>query len=193
MKKNILVSIILFIVLFNLNIVISKANTFNLLIDSGKDRIKENEELVLKVKTDKKIEATTFYIKYDLSKVSFVESLTQKAQVKDFHEDGIVRVVCVDMTKEKINEIDLKFKAKEDTVGKARFEISNLTMQFADDSSIYTEESFEKENLKNAIEIYEPFIKKPGMREAFIALICAFILLLIINIIPKVKNKNKKK
>lgn len=188
--KNKIIKILHITILLIITIAInSKAVSFNLSTDI-KD-IKTEEEIIIKIQTDKNIETTTFYLKYDNTKLQFLENLTKNTFIKDYPEDGILRVVYLDTTQQGEKELNFKFKAKTDAKDNIMLSVTNLTIQFINDSTVYTKENLEQGSFDTSVNISKKTIFTPGIRNAFIVVFILLILLIIVNIINKKEKKKR--
>ena len=138
--------IIVFIALFEINV---NAASFN--ISASSNNVKVGNEVTVKINTDKNLEAATFYINYNKSVLEFVEKQTDKVTVKDYPDEGILRVVYLDPSMKGNNELAFKFKVKEEAQGTSDVKITNLTLQFIDDSTVYTNTNLKESNFEISI------------------------------------------
>ena len=175
---------IIFIVAFAVN---SNAASINLLTDT--DEINAGEEINITVKADRTIETTTFYLKYDNTKLEFKESQTEKTIVKDYPEEGVLRVVYLDTQLEGTTELRFKFKAKKNVSEIAEISITNFTVQLIDDSTVYTAANLEQSTFDTSIMINQKQILTTGMKIALIVVGALIVLLIIVNIIHKKEAK----
>ena len=162
--KNKTIKVMLLIILFlmMLSAFSYSASAASLNLTSDKNTIGIGEEVLVKVNTDENIETTTFYLNYDSRKIEFIESQTDNVAVKDYEVDGTLRVAYADLSKEGTNELNFKFKAKEDNVNKtADIQISKFTLHFINDSKTYNMNNLANSSFKTSIKIVETTKIKP--------------------------------
>ena len=187
MKKLIkqIVLIIVFIMLFTISV---NAETVNLVAD--KTLIKSGEEVSVKLNADKNMQIAMFHIEYDKEKLQFIEEDLPGVTLKDYPEDGVVRIVYLDMSQKGTQELSFKFKAKENKGGSCDLSVTNFSVEFADDFTEYNETNLKNSNFKTTITIQNTLSTK-------IIIITCIIVVLIIAIIVSIviykKTKNSKK
>lgn len=137
----------------------SIANAASLNITTDKEKIGKGEDVIVKVSTDKKIETTTFYLKYDSKTMEFVESNTSNLSVKDYAADGTLRVAYASISQQGTKNLEFKFQAKNDDNVKqsADLEISNFTLRFVNDSKVYKMTNLDDSTFKTTVKIQKPF------------------------------------
>ena len=186
MKNKILKIIIIITSLIPLLTITSNANNIN--IKTNESEVKAGNEFTIKIETDKKLDTTTFYLKYDNEKVKFIECLSENVSFKDYPDDGILRIVYFDLTKQGIDELLFKFKAKNNKYDNVDFELTNLTAQFMDDATVFNEKNLEQSEFKTTITI-----KRSYNFYSTIGIIIGIFLMIMILITFIVIRKKRKK
>jgi hypothetical protein len=188
MKNRVFKIIKLLILLVILYSTQSYASSFN--VSTDVNEIKTDEDVVLNINTDKNIEAITFYLKYDSTKLEFIDSLTRKTIVKDYPEEGILRVVYLDTTLIGTTDLRFKFRARENAKDDTKLSIENLTLQFIDDATVYTNSNLEQSTFENTINIKRVFKITTGIKIAIIVIVILLVLLILVTIESKRVKKN---
>ena len=176
-NKIISIAILLIIMLMAFSVNVNAAS-FN--ISTNEKQIKSGNEVIVNINTDANMETATFYIKYDNMKLDFVETKSTNVNVKDYPEEGTLRVVYLDMALKGTDELRFKFKAKDNAKENAEFSITNLTVQFVNDSNIYTDSNLKDSKLNVSIDIQQSLITN-GIIIALIAVAVLLILLVIVS------------
>lgn len=182
--KNIVIKIIKISIILIMSITIN-SNATSLNLSTNLEKTKVEDEIIVKAKTDKNIETATFYLKYDSTKLEFIENLTEKTIIKDYPEEGILRVVYLDPTLQGESELDFRFKVRENSKENVTISITNLTIQFINDSIVYTEENLDESTFETSIKVERKNLFTPGIWNAFIAVGILLILLVTIKSIHK--------
>ncbi len=169
----------------------TKLNAANLNLSTDLQETKENDEIIVKVETDKNIETATFCLKYDNSKLEFIEKLSEKVYIKDYPEEGILKVVYLDTDLIGEKSVNFKFKVKstKQQEDKTEIEINDLTMKFVEDVNIYTDENLEQSTFNTSINIKRKILITPGIMYGLVIIVILLVLLIIIR---KVIKKEKR-
>ena len=117
--------------------------------------------------------------------MEFIENLTEKTIIKDYPEEGILRVVYLDPTLQGESELDFRFKVRENSKENVTISITNLTIQFINDSIVYTDENLDESTFETSIKVERKNLFTPGIWNAFIAVGILLILLVTIKSIHK--------
>ena len=95
------------------------------------------DEILVKIKTNKKVMTASFYLNYDSSIISYEGFKTGSVATKDYPQDNLVRVVYADMSGSGTDEIILAFKLKNKDKQNVQFNLSNLTMTTTSEKKTY--------------------------------------------------------
>lgn len=191
--KNKVLKVLQFLILFAI-LYSTQSNATSLNLSTNSNEVKANEDVIFKINTDKDIEATTFFLKYDSTKLKFEECTTPKIIAKDYPEEGILRVIYIDTALEGTSEICLNFKARENVNDTTQISITNLTLQFLNDSTVYTEKNLEQSTFENTINIKSIPKFSKGIKIAVLVIVVLVVLLILVTIeSKKSKKKNSNK
>ena len=106
MRYIVKISLIIITILMLLTI---NSHAFTATTSVDNDKIQVDDELVYKIKLDKKVIASNFDIIYDSESVELVESVTTGLNVAK--KNGKIACIYVDMRQQGIDEFEIKFKA----------------------------------------------------------------------------------
>ena len=106
MRYIVKISLIIITILMLLTI---NSHAFTATTSVDNDKIQVDDELVYKIKLDKKVIASNFDIIYDSESVELVESVTTGLNVAQ--KNGKIACIYVDMRQQGIDEFEIKFKA----------------------------------------------------------------------------------
>lgn len=130
-KKIVLISIILILVVSIANICLGFSLDMNL--DKTKS-IKENDEIILTLKTSEKIIGASFKMNVS-SDLELVESASDNLSVSD--NNGKIACVYVDTAKKETDTLKIKFKAKKDITKNLDFSLEDAKFISASDETTF--------------------------------------------------------
>lgn len=130
-KKIVLTSIILILVVSIANICLGFSLDMNL--DKTKS-IKENDEIILTLKTSEKIIGASFKMNVS-SDLELVESASDNLSVSD--NNGKIACVYVDTAKKETDTLKIKFKAKKDITKNLDFSLEDAKFISASDETTF--------------------------------------------------------
>ncbi len=183
---------ILSILVFLCMTMVMKSQASNLKLSTNEREILPENEIIVKIDTDKNIETATFYLKYDNTKLEYIENLTSNVTTKDYPEEGTLRVVYLDPSLQGEKQLNFKFKAKSNIEDEAKISITNLTLQFVNDSTIYTDSNLEQSVFNTSISIKQKSINMTDIRSLMIAIGLVVIIVILLIAIFNTKNKKSK-
>ena len=189
MKKSIKILIIsmLTIILFEIN-----SNAASLNLSTNLDEVNSGEEVEIKIKAKDNMQTTTFYLQYDNNQLEFLNNKIEGMQTKDYPEEGVLKVVYLDLTSNGSAEFTFKFKVKQNISDTIKVKVTNLAVNFIDDDTLYTESNLDNSVLETSINIKDELVLGPGIKYAFIVVGVLLILLIIVNIMHGRDKKRKK-
>lgn len=173
MKKKILISIILLMIVCVQIPVFARELTINILTEQNE--IKKGDEFTVKVTWNQGMQAADFSLKYDSEKIEFIKSNLEEIYINN--ENGEVKTSWFSMDDIDKTEIEYIFRAKKG--GKAEF-FTKINGGFAT-GELEIPEQYIQNNL---------IVQVQGNNVIFIVLSIIIVLLMILLIL---KNRGKKK
>ena len=132
MKKVIKISLIIIAILMLLTM---NTHAFTAITSVDNKKIRVDDEVIYKIKLDKKVIASNFDIIYDFKSVELVESITTGLNVAK--KNGKIACIYVDMKQQGIDEFEIKFKAIKKS-DKTNISIENAKFRVAGQRQSYT-------------------------------------------------------